>query len=259
MPEIDVVRALSRPMFVVYGAGRVNDTRRTRQSAGKRFSRDFRTVGTKSGVIDRARRRIAEDDRRVRADIAAARRNSGLSQDAVGAACGISGSAEGRIETGVSRIVDIGTLAAIAAAVGLDLRLRAYPAGDPIRDAGQARLLARLQARVHRSLGWSTEVPLPVPGDLRAWDAVIRGSPWRFGVDAETVIDDIQALERRLALKRRDADVDHLILLVADTARNRRALASAPASFADLPLRTRAILAALRDGRDPGDSGIVVL
>jgi hypothetical protein len=50
-----------------------------------------------------------------------------------------------------------------------------------------------------------------------------------------------------------------VILLVADTPRNRRALAAAPAAFGDLPLRTREILAALRDGRDPGGSGIVIL
>jgi transcriptional regulator with XRE-family HTH domain len=182
-----------------------------------------------------------------------------LSQDAVGAACGISGSTEGRIENGIIRTVDIRTLAVIAAAVGLDVRLRAYPAGDAIRDAGQVRLLARLKARLHPLLGWSTEVPLPIPGDLRAWDALVRGPSWRIAVDAETVLDDIQALERRLALKRRDGDVDHLVLLVADTARNRRAIASAPAAFADLPPRTRPILAALRDGRDPGGNGIVIL
>ena len=109
------------------------------------------------------------------------------------------------------------------------------------------------------SLGWSTEVALPMPGDLRAWDAVIRGAGWTIGVEAETVLDHIQALERRLALKRRDGGVDHLILLVAHTARNRLALAGAPAAFADLPLRTREILVALRSGRDPGDSGIVIL
>jgi transcriptional regulator with XRE-family HTH domain len=202
---------------------------------------------------------MAEDDRRVRADIAAARRNAGLSLDAVGAACGISGSAAGRIECGITQIVDVRTLAAIAAAVGLELRLRAFQAGDPIRDAGQARLLVRLRARLHPSLGWSTEVPLPIPGDRRAWDAVVRGRPWQIGVEGETVMDDVQALERRLALKRRDAGIDHVILLVADTARNRRALTSAPAAFADLPLRTREILAALRNGRDPGGSGIVIL
>ena len=202
---------------------------------------------------------MAEDDRRVRADIAGARRNSGLSQDAVGALCGISGSAAGRIESGVTRIVDVGTLAAMAAAVGLDLRLRAYPAGDAIRDVGQARLLERLRPRLNPVLRWSTEVVLAIPGDLRAWDAVIRGPGWTIGVEAETVLDDIQALERRLALTRRDGDVAHVILVVADTARNRRALKSAPAAFAALPVRTREILAALRDGRDPGASGIVIL
>jgi hypothetical protein len=53
--------------------------------------------------------------------------------------------------------------------------------------------------------------------------------------------------------------VDHLILLVADTRRNRRALAAAPAAFADLPIGSRAILRALRDGENPGGSGIVIL
>jgi transcriptional regulator with XRE-family HTH domain len=216
-------------------------------------------MGTKSGAADRARRRIAEDDRRVRADIAAARRNSGLSQDAVGAVCGISGSAEGRIESGATRNVDVRTLAAMAAAGGLDLRLRAHPGGDAIRDAAQIRLLERFWPRLHSSLRWATEVPLPNEGDLRAWDAVIRGAGWRLPVEAETVLDDLQALERRLGLKRRDGGIDHVILLVADAHRNRRALAAAPGAFADLPLRTREVLAALRDGRDPGASGIVIL
>jgi hypothetical protein len=89
--------------------------------------------------------------------------------------------------------------------------------------------------------------------------ALIRGPAWRIGVEAETVLDDVQAVERRLALKARDGEVDRVILLVADTKRNRRAVVAAPAAFGDLPLRTRAILAALRDGRDPGQSGIVIL
>jgi transcriptional regulator with XRE-family HTH domain len=216
-------------------------------------------MGTKWGVTDRARRRMAEDDRRVRADIAAARRNSGLSQDAVGQACGISGSAAGRIESGITKRVDVGTLAAIAAAVGLDLRLRAYAAGDAIRDAGQARLLGRLRALLHASLGWGTEVVLPVEWDPRAWDVMIRGADWCLAVEAETVLDDLQALERRLNLKRRDGGVDHVILLVADPRRNRRALASAPAAFTDLRVSPRNVLRALREGRDPGTSAVIVL
>jgi transcriptional regulator with XRE-family HTH domain len=216
-------------------------------------------MGTKSGVIDRARRRIAEDDRRVRADIGAARRNSGLSLDAAGAACGISGSAAGRIENGATKTVDLTTFATMAAAVGLDLRLRAFPAGDPIRDAGQQRLIERLRIRLHPSLRWATEVPLPIDGDLRAWDAAIRGPDWRLPVDAETALDDIQATERRLALKVRDDRADHVILLVADTTRNRRALAAAPGAFANLPLRTRDILRSLARGSHPAGSGIVIM
>ncbi len=213
---------------------------------------------TRVGPVRRAIRIAAEDETRVRADLVRARQGSGLSRETVGGASGLSRTIVERIEAG-SRPTTIHELAVFGAVVGLDVRLRAYPAGDPIRDAGQARLLERFRPRLHVSLGWSTEVPLPIAGDLRAWDAVIRGPGWRIGVEAETVLDDLQALERRLALKRRDGDVDHVILLIADTARNRRALRSAPAAFADLPLRTREVMAALGQGRDPGASGIVIL
>ena len=216
-------------------------------------------MGTRSGPIERARRRSDDDERRVRRDIGSGRRAAGLSQEAVGRACGISGSAEGRIENGTTRSVDLRLLACLGAAVGLDVRLRSFPAGDPIRDAGQIRLLERFRRRLHPSVRWSTEVPLPIEGDLRAWDVLIRGPDWRLPVDAETVLDDLQALERRLHLKQRDSGGDHILLLVADTARNRRALAAAPGSFADLPLRTRDVLRAVGAGTDPGASGIVIL
>ncbi len=163
-----------------------------------------------------------------------------------------------RIEAG-RRPTTIREYAALGAAVGLDIRLRAYPAGDAIRDAGSQRLLERLHARLHPRLRWSTEVVLPIDGDLRAWDAIIRGEAWRLAVEAETVLDDIQAVERSLALKQRDGGIDHAILLVADTRRNRMALAAAPGAFAALPLRTRGVLRALGAGRDPGSSGIVIL
>ena len=181
-----------------------------------------------------------------------------MSREVVGRACGLSRTGIERIESGTRRST-VRELAAFGAVVGLDVRLRAYPAGDAIRDAGQVRLLERLRVRLHPSLRWSTEVPLPIEGDLRAWDAMIRGNGWRLPVDAETALDDLQATERRLTLKRRDGGADHVILLVADTRRNRQALASAPGAFADLPLRTREILKALGSARDPVGSGIVIL
>jgi len=150
-------------------------------------------------------------------------------------------------------------MACLGATVGLDVRMRAYPAGDPIRDAGQQRLLERLRKMVHPILLWRTEVGLPVEGDFRAWDAVIAGPGWRIAVEAETVLADIQAVERRLELKRRDGGVDHLILLVADTPRNRRARAAASALFAGLTGATRDVLRALRSGRDPGTSATLFL
>jgi hypothetical protein len=104
-----------------------------------------------------------------------------------------------------------------------------------------------------------TEVALPIDGDRRAWDAMIVGAGWRVGVEAETVLDDIQAVERRLALKRRDGDVDHVILLVADTRRNRLALAAAPGAFGDLPPRARMARRTLAAGRNPGVGRFVTL
>jgi transcriptional regulator with XRE-family HTH domain len=181
-----------------------------------------------------------------------------LSRDEVGRACGVSRTVIDRIESG-SRRCTILELAAFGAAVGLDVRLRAYPAGDPIRDAGQIRLLERLRARLHPSLRWTTEVPLPIGGDLRAWDAMIRGPDWRLAVEAETVLDDLQATERRMGLKARDGAVDHVLLLVADTRRNRHALAAAPAAFAGFSREARATLRCLGAGRDPGGSAIVML
>jgi transcriptional regulator with XRE-family HTH domain len=127
------------------------------------------------GPIRRATRVATEDETRVRADLVRARQGSGLSRESVARACGLSRTVVERIEAG-SRPTTIHEFAAFGAVVGLDVRLPAYPAGDPIRDVGQARLLGRFRPRLHPSLGWATEVALPVEGGLRAWDALIRGA-----------------------------------------------------------------------------------
>jgi transcriptional regulator with XRE-family HTH domain len=216
-------------------------------------------MATRSRPVDRARRRIDEDLHRVRVEVALARRGAGLSFEAVAAACGVVGSTAARIESGETRAPDLRLLAGIAATTGLELRLRAYPAGDPIRDAGQQRLLDRFRSRIHAKLRFRTEVPLPIDADRRAWDAVIDAERWSAAVDAETGLDDVQALERRLTLKQRDAGVERVILVIADTRRNRRALASAPSAFADWDRNTRRTLQVLRRGEDPGPRCLVLL
>jgi hypothetical protein len=213
---------------------------------------------TRDGPVARATRVAAEDERRVLAELARAQRSAGLSDEDVARACRMSRWTVARIVDG-RRHASIVELAAIGATVGRDIRLHAYPGGDPIRDAGQQRLLDRFRARLHPALVMRTEVPLPIGADLRAWDGVIRGVDWQRPAEAETVLDDIQALERRLALKVRDGGVDGIILVIADTPRNRRALASAPGSFSAFNRNARRVLSALATGRDPGGSSLILL
>jgi hypothetical protein len=156
-----------------------------------------------------------------------------------------------------------GFVGAFCAVVGLELAVRAYPAGDPIRDRAQLGLLERIRSKLHPELRWRVEVPLPLDGDLRAWDAEVRGTvgpQWRVRFEAETNISDGQALERRLALKMRDDPAGHTVLLIADTRANRRAISRLREGLRGLlPLDARPILSALAGGRDPGGSGIVLL
>ena len=185
---------------------------------------------------------------------------SGLSLRAVGAALGVSHTHVHRFERGELRQPSVEFVGASCAVVGLELGLRAYPAGGALRDRAQLALLERLRARLHPSLAWQTEVPFAIPGDQRAWDAQTGADEWIVNIDAETAIRDGQALERRLALKARDGGRGHVVLLIANTRANRAALALLRDGLRPLlPLDTRAVLAALGAGRDPGVGGIVIL
>ena len=129
-----------------------------------------------------------------------------------------------------------------------------------MRDRAHVALLERLRVRLAPGLRWRVEVPLAIPGDLRAWDAEVAGVGWRMRIDAETAIADGQLLERRLALKGRDSGPGHVVLLVADTRANRQAIQLLRPGLRDLlRLDTRAVLRALGAGLDPGAGGIVVI
>jgi hypothetical protein len=78
--------------------------------------------------------------------------------------------------------------------------------------------------------------------------------------EAETRLIDLQALERRISLKRRDSGIQVVILLVNDTLSNRRVLrAQREGLRSSFPLDGRQTLGAVRSGRRPTASGIVVL
>jgi transcriptional regulator with XRE-family HTH domain len=196
--------------------------------------------------------RLGEDGRRARV-------GAGLSLRFVASAIATSHGRVARFERGDVRSIATDFLGAYCTVVGLDLGLRGYPAGDPLRDRAHSALLARFRRELPDNMRWRTEVPLPLQRDLRAWDAVIDGPGWQVHVEAETRLDDGQALERKLALKHRDGGGGQLLLLVSETRANRAALAALGSLRSLLPLDTREVLGALRAGRRPAGSGIVVL
>jgi transcriptional regulator with XRE-family HTH domain len=178
----------------------------------------------------------------------------------VGDAVGISHTTVSRIELGLAPNSSYATLVMIATVLGLDLPLRVFPSGEPIRDAGQATLLGKLRMRLASDLGWRTEALLRAVGDRRAWDALIGGPGWELPVEAETRLRDVQALLRRTAMKRRDDNRDLVLLLVANTRHNRHVLRLvAPDLVADFPIRGVNALASLARGERPGGSAIVLL
>jgi transcriptional regulator with XRE-family HTH domain len=220
----------------------------------------IRTVTSRERRTERARRR--GDSLLVRAGLEIRRHRlmAGLTLESVGAASGTSKSAVARLELGQVEDVSFARPAAIADAVGLEPSLKLYPTGAPLRDARQIALLGRFRQRLHPSLGWRTEVGLPIEGDPRAWDAVItKGRDW-LPVEAETRLLDLQALERRLNLKLRDGGADAVILLVAESRTNRAALRSAPEAWrAAFPVGARAALAAVGRGELPARGAWIVL
>ena len=210
--------------------------------------------------VDRARRLSATILRTVADELRHARIQAGLSQAQVAAAAGISRAELSRIERLAAPWITVETICRIAVVLGFAPSLRLYPDGPPLRDAGQLRVLESLHGEIHSSLDWGTEVTLASTGDQRAWDAVITGPDWRLPVECEMRMFDIQALERRIALKRRDDGDPHVLLLLPRTRANREALVAAGSRLRVLfPLDTRTVLAALRAGKHPGGSGIVLL
>ncbi len=205
---------------------------------------------------DRARHIVAE----LTTELRRARIDRGLSQADVGRAVGLRGPQVCRIEHGRSPEVSIALLCRLLSVVGLELSARAYPAGEPLRDTAHAAVLGRFRARLHGSLRWRLEVPLPTSGDLRAWDGWVGGPGWRIGVEAETRPTDLEALQRRLALKVRDGGVDMLILLLSDTRHNRALLRAHEDDLAGrFPVPGRRAVELLAAGVHPGGNAIVLI
>lgn len=204
----------------------------------------------------RARSSLAELGRELRQ----ARHAAGLRQADVARASGVSASWISRVERGVAPEVGLRQLSIIAAVVGLDLSVRAYPGGAPLRDEGHRQVLQRARGLLPAGAPWRTEVPFPQVGDARAWDAMTELWNLRVGIEAELRPDDLQALERRLGLKLRDGGVDRMILVLADTRHNRGLLRLAGEDLRGLfPLQGREAIAALSSSTDPGCNLLILV
>ena len=220
-------------------------------------------MSTRERPIDRGRRLATADRLRIGHELRVARHILGRSVAAVGAASGVSAPQLSRIERATHPTVTVDQLARIGAAVGLDVRVRAYPGPDPLLEAGQIAVLRRLRGRIDPQLRVRNEVPLPIQGDQRAWDAMIDGLSGLatiLPVDAESRLVDGQAQVRRILLKLRDSGLEHVLVVVADTKRNREALAAGASTLlSEFPIPPRRAMSALAVGEHPGGSALVLL
>jgi transcriptional regulator with XRE-family HTH domain len=218
-------------------------------------------VANRVGVIEQAQRRARRLVVSLADDIHEARLASGVRQADVARAVGWSISKVARMERGDPPNPSLEELAVLAACVGLHVSAQTYPAGSLLRDQRQVRLINEFVARV-RPGRWElrTEAPVGDPRDHRAVDLVLRRDAVIIAVEAVSRLRDAQAQLRPLMLKAQAIRATRLVLLVAATAGNRRAIAEAGEALrASLPLGTQRTLGSLRSGRDPGANGIVLL
>jgi transcriptional regulator with XRE-family HTH domain len=217
-------------------------------------------MSTRERPVDRGARR----GRGLRADVIRefheARIAAGISQQVIGKAMNRSDAWVSWIESGGNASLSIDDASRLLSCVGLELSVRAFPAGRGIRDEAQLALLARFKSLVTHEWSCRTEVSIPLPGDQRAWDMVVHRPGISIGVDGETRLRDIQAVDRRVMLKLRDSRLERAIILVADTRANRSTLRLFGDSLRpNYPVSSKDARSALAAGRDPGGNAIIVL
>jgi hypothetical protein len=217
-------------------------------------------MGTRSRPAD-----LGGDDARRLTDLAAreiegARVVQGVSHRVAAGRAGVSPSRWGRLVRRELREPTLDLICRAARSVGLNPSLLFYPSGERVRDRAQLPLLGRFERLLGSPLRMLREVGLPGAGDLRAWDGRISDGSATASIEGEAKILDVQAMQRRIALKQRDDPSCGVVILVVNrTAHNRRVLAEhREALRSQFPLDGAAIARSLRSGRVPPLSGIIV-
>jgi transcriptional regulator with XRE-family HTH domain len=198
---------------------------------------------------------------RIVGELVLARREASVSQAQLASSLGCSQSAISRLERLVKPDeISLVELSAVASLLGLEVSAGIHPVGDPIRDKGHQALIARFRAQLAAAWHVMSEAPLPLTGDRRAWDLLLRLKQQSVGVEAETRIRDSQNLVRHLRLRERDGGADAVVLVLARTRHNAlmlpQLLEALGSNYATSP---RLILGALRAGRPVPGSGVLLV
>jgi transcriptional regulator with XRE-family HTH domain len=191
-----------------------------------------------------------------------ARLTAGLTQRQLGRLAKVSQGFVSSVERG-HRAASLAVCARMAAACGHQLAVRLYPSRSiPLRDSGQLALVESITARAATS--WHARMEFPIgSGDLRAADLVLEGAREVIHIEVERSLVDLQAQLRAAQLKREalaqrfDRPV-RLVIAVPDrrSARNLvRALVVAGSRA--LPISSRTIWQAIRDGSTLGADGFL--
>lgn len=200
---------------------------------------------------------------RIAGEFRLARLTLGLSRDRVARRAGVARSTVERYEAGATEIA-IDIAAAVMAAVGLDLVLKAYPGGPvSLRDTGQMTLADQL--RQLAAAYWMPRLEVLAGDHGRAADVVLYGAEEILHLEIERHATDFQAQLRSARQKqevisaRSDRPV-RLVLVIEDTRKNREALRLHAGLIASqLPADSRAVLRSVRLGRPLGSDGLLWL
>ncbi|HET7685902.1 MAG TPA: hypothetical protein VFM19_05845 [Candidatus Limnocylindria bacterium] len=217
-------------------------------------------MATRTRAVDEARRAWHRLRVAIGGDLRTHRHVLGASQTDVGDAVGLSASEISRREHGNAPSMSVLSLSEHAAAVGLRLNIGLFPVGGGVRDAAQLKYVHRFLARVSDRFMRELEATIPIAGDLRAVDVVLRSAGCLIAVEVITRLADVQAQVRAAQLKARDIGATRLILVVAGTHANRRALDEARRALTGAwDLDTRRVMAALAAGRQPDHDAIILI
>ena len=192
-------------------------------------------------------------------ELRAARHVAGLTQREVAVAIHSSQAEISRRERGRSPGIGVDRLALHAAALGMRLSVKLWPMGGAIRDAAQARYIAAFVARIGSRWTVTLEAPVPIAGDLRAIDLLLRSPAGSVAVEIITRLADLQAQLRAAQLKARDAHATRSVIVVAGTHANRRAMVNARgATVQAYDLDARHVLLDLAAGRIPPRDAVIL-